>query len=83
VTFLLFLASLVVMEYIVRHPRKNANDNPKGADRGGATVPVPVSTETSMPGLLALGEALEAQGRGKVPAVEQIPQVHVPPIDGV
>ncbi|MGA3260853.1 MAG: hypothetical protein ABSE35_18375 [Bryobacteraceae bacterium] len=81
-TFLLFLASLAVMEYLVRKPRKKPDDNPKAADSTAITQdPTPVAT--SMPGLLALGQALEAQGRGEVPGVEQVPQVHGPPMDGV
>lgn len=76
-TFLLFLASLAVMEYLVRKPRKKPGDSPKA----GREHPMPVAT--SMPGLLALGQALEAQGRGKAPGVEQGPKVHAPPVDGV
>jgi hypothetical protein len=83
VTFLLFLASLAVMEYLVRKPRKKPDDNPKAAASKSDTTQDTVTAATSMPGLLALGRALEAQGRGKAPGVEQVPQVHVPPVDGV
>jgi hypothetical protein len=82
-TFLLFLASLAVMEYLVRKPRKKPGDNPKSAASRSDTTQDPVSAATSMSGLLALGQALEAQGRGEVPGVEQVPQVHLPPVDGV
>ncbi len=85
-TFLLFLASLAVMEYLVRKPRKKPDDNPKAAASGVDATQDPASAATSMPGLLALGQALEAQGRGEVPGVEQVeqvPQVHLPPVDGV
>ncbi|MGB7762426.1 MAG: hypothetical protein WBL61_21510 [Bryobacteraceae bacterium] len=82
-TFLLFLASLAVMEYLVRKPRKKPDDNPKTDDDSGATTQYPVSPATSMPGLLALGQALEAQGQGKLPRVGQVPRVHAPPADGV
>ena len=82
-TFLLFLASLAVMEYLVSKPRKKPDDNPKPAGSTGANTQNPTSVATSMPGLLALGQALEAQGRGEVPGVEQVPQVHGPPVDGV
>jgi hypothetical protein len=83
VTFLLFLASLAVMEYLVRKPRKKPGDNPKGADRRDATAGSPTPAATSTPSLLALGRALEAQGRGKAPDRERAPQVHGPPVDGV
>ena len=81
--FLLFLASLAVMEYLVRKPRKKPDDSPKPAGSTGANTQNPASAATSMPGLLALGQALEAQGRGEVPGVERVPQVHGPPMDGV
>ncbi|MGO9231087.1 MAG: hypothetical protein ACLQKA_18005 [Bryobacteraceae bacterium] len=83
VTFLLFLASLAVMEYLLSKPHKKPDDNPKGVNRGGATAQYPMSPTTTMPGLLALGQALETQGRGKTPGVEQVPPVHAPPVDGV
>lgn len=82
-TFLLFLASLAVMEYLVRKPRKKPDDNPKAAGGKGVNTQSPKRVATLTPGLLALGQALEAQGRGLVPGVEQVPQVHGPPTDGV
>ncbi|HEY1220597.1 MAG: hypothetical protein ABSE42_08430 [Bryobacteraceae bacterium] len=82
-TFLLFLASLAVMEYLVRKPRKKPDGDPKTTDCSGAATQYPVSEVTSMPGLLALGQALDEQGRGQAPGVEQVPQVHTPPVDGV
>ena len=82
-TLLLFLASLAVMEYLVRKPRKKPDETPKPAGKTGANAQSPASVATAMPGLLALGQALEAQGRGEVPGVEQVPQVHGPPVDGV
>lgn len=83
VTFLLFLASLAVMEYMLRKPRKKQDDNPKGVNKGGAAAQGPLSAETTMPGLFALGRALEEHGRGKAPGVEPAPRVYVPPVDGV
>lgn len=83
VTFLLFLASLALMEYLVRKPRKKPDDNPKAADSRGVTAERPTPAAISTPGLLALGQALEAQGRGKAPDGEQAPHVHGPPADGV
>ncbi len=85
-TFLLFLASLAVMEYLVHKTRKKPVDNPKAAASERAAGRDPMPAETSMPGLLALGEALEARGRGEAPGVEQVepdPKVHAPPVDGV
>jgi hypothetical protein len=83
VTFLLFLASLAVMEYLLRRPHKKQDDNPKGVNRGGAAVEDPISEMTTMPGLFALGRALEKHGRGEIPGVEPAPRVHLPPVDGV
>jgi hypothetical protein len=71
------------MEYLLRKPHKKPDDNPKGVNRGGAAAEDPMSAATTMPGLLALGQALEAQGRGEIPSVERAPQVHAPPVDGV
>jgi hypothetical protein len=82
-TFLLFLASLAVMEYLLRTPRKKQDDNPKGINRMGAAVENPSSEVTTMPGLFALGRALERHGRGEIPGVEPAPRVHLPPVDGV
>ncbi|MGB9456885.1 MAG: hypothetical protein WCB12_12630 [Bryobacteraceae bacterium] len=76
-TFLLFLASLAVMEYLLRKPRKKPDDSRDATKQDSMPV------AASMPGLLALGEALEAQGRGKAPTVEEVPKVHAPPVDGV
>lgn len=83
VTFLLFLASLAVMEYLLRKPLKKPGDTPQDVNDGGASAHDLMSATVTMPGLLALGQALEAQGRGGVPDVEQIPRVHAPPVDGV
>jgi hypothetical protein len=81
VTFVLFLASLAVMEYLLRKPSKKTNDDSKGMNGGAAQNPL--AAIPTMPGLFALGEALDAQGRGKVPGVEKAPQVYAPPVDGV
>jgi cbb3-type cytochrome oxidase subunit 3 len=83
VTFLLFLASLAVMAYLVRKPRKKPDDNPKAVANRNDAAQDRVPAATSMPGLLALGQALEAQGRGEDPGIGQVPQVHGPPVDGV
>ena len=82
VTFLLFLASLVVMEYLLRKPNKKSGENPK-AEQGTRRVADPFSTGATMPGLFALGQALDAHGRGKPPDVPKAPEAHLPPVDGV
>jgi hypothetical protein len=71
------------MEYLLRKPLKKPGDTPKDVNEGGVGAHEPMSAAVTMPGLLALGQALEAQGRGGVPDVEQIRQVHAPPADGV
>lgn len=81
-TLLLFLASLGLMEYLVRKPSKKTDDPLKPADNSGAMSHSP-PVSTSAASLLALGEALEAQGRGEVPDFEQVPEVHGQPSDGV
>ena len=70
------------MEYLIRKPERK-NQNPKLPTGRDGAIQNPLPAESSMPGLLALGHALEAQGRGKVPSIENPPQVHVPPMDGV
>jgi hypothetical protein len=83
VTFLLFLASLAVMEYLLRKPHQKAADDTKGMDAVGGAAYDPMSAAATMPVLLALGRALDAHGRGDSPDTEQAPQVHVPRVDGV
>jgi len=82
-TFLLFLASLAVMEYLLSRSAKKPEDRPQVPASGRDTTPEPASAATSMPGLLALGQALDAQGRVEDPTIEQVPEVHGPPMDGV
>jgi hypothetical protein len=83
VTFLLFLASLAVMEYLMRKPHEKAGADSKRMNAGGGAAHDPMSAATTMPGLLALGRALDAHGRGDSPDIEQAPRVHVPRVDGV
>ena len=82
-TFLLFLASLAVMEYLLSKPGKKPDESPKTGVSGTDTTPDAVSAATSMPGLLALGQALNAQGLIEDPEIEPISEVHRPPVDGV
>jgi hypothetical protein len=83
VTLLLFLVSLAVMECLVRKPRQKPHHTPKPTGNPGAGTENPAPVATSMPGLLALGQALEAQGKGEASGTEKVPQVHSPPVDGV
>jgi hypothetical protein len=83
VTFLLFLASLAVMEYLMRKPHEKAANDSKAMEAVGDAAYDPMSAATTMPGLLALGRALDAHGRGDSPETEQAPQVRVPRVDGV
>jgi len=71
------------MEYLLRKSQKKPDTNPKGINRGGAAAYDPMSPAITMPGLMALGQALDAEGRGEIPGVEQFPMVRVPPVDGV
>jgi hypothetical protein len=63
-TFLLFLVSLAVLEYIVRRPKETpqtgwqALAKQRAADRPADSAPA------LTPGLLALGQALDQFGRG-------------------
>lgn len=71
------------MEYLVRKPRKKAGYDPKAGGSRSDTTKEAMAAGASMPGLLALGQALDAQGHGEVPDLEQASRVHVPPADGV
>ena len=82
-TFLLFLASLAVMEYLVGKPRKKPADKIKAIDTEQKASEEPGVAPPTMPGLLALGEALEAEGRGKAPNGRPVARVHGPPVNGV
>ena len=82
-TFLLFLASLAVMEYLLSRPAKKPGDSPQSPASGRDTARDTASPATSMPGLLALGQALDAHGRVEPTQIERVPEVHGPPADGV
>jgi hypothetical protein len=61
-TFLLFLASLVVLEFLVRDTKSKSSAAPKMDSTGPANVidPRPAVAETATSDLLALGQALNA-----------------------
>ena len=65
VTFLLFLASLGLLNYILRR-------SDEAAEAGGTGRKIEAEAEgaaTATTGLLSLGRALEEEGRGKSPEV--------------
>jgi hypothetical protein len=83
-TFLLFLISLAVLEFIVRRPEETPNTDwqppvkPQVKDRSVHSAP---SLAT---GLLALGQALDQCGRGKTPGTTaKTPEVSSPQTDRV
>jgi hypothetical protein len=83
-TFLLFLISLAVLEYIVRRPEAapKAGWQPfaKRRAEGGPADSAPALT----PGLLALGQALDRCGRGQAPgSMAATPEVPGPQADRV
>ncbi len=72
-TFLLFLASLGVLNYVLR---KSADTAAESHQPGPPERIEPVAT----PGLLALGRALEQHGRGQAPqptAAEELQEVRI------
>lgn len=74
-TFLLFLASVAVLEYLVRGHKQKSGIGAKAEPTrlGDAIDPGPVSTETATSDLLALSHALNAQRRGKPADFERVP----------
>ena len=57
-TFLLFLASLVVLEYLVRDVGRVKQTKLSPPDASRPIDPIPLTAETSTADLLALGQAL-------------------------
>jgi len=83
-TFLLFLVSLAVLEYIVRRPEATPKTGwqplakRRAEDRPVDSAPAP------NPGLIALGQALDRFGRGQSPDITtKAPEVPSPGADGV
>ncbi|MBZ5585046.1 MAG: hypothetical protein LAQ30_23120 [Acidobacteriia bacterium] len=73
-TFLLFLASLGVLHYVLRKSAETASESHHPAAPESAAEPV------ATPGLLALGRALEQHGRGRAPqpaAAETLQELRV------
>lgn len=80
-TFLLFLASLAVIEYILSRDRSNptqTNDNKQLISEQSTRVP------TADSGLLSLAKAIEEGGRGQqVGTVDHEQPAHKQGVDGV
>ena len=66
-TFLLFLVSLAVLEYIVRRPETAPKTGWQPLAKLRAQDKPADSPPTLTPGLLALGQALDECGRGQSP----------------
>lgn len=83
-TFLLFLISLAVLEFIMRRPEAAPKAGwPPLAERLAAGSPAD-SAPTLTPGLFALGQALDRYGRGQAPGtMGAIPEVPGPQADRV
>ena len=83
-TFLLFLISVAVLEYIVRRPQETPKTGwPPLADRR-AEERAADSEPALTPGLFALGQALDRGGRGQAPGnPEKTPEVPDPKADRV
>jgi hypothetical protein len=66
-TFLLFLISLAVLEYIVRRPEETPKTGWQPSAKRRAEDKPADSAPALTPGLLALGQALDQCGRGQSP----------------
>jgi hypothetical protein len=79
VTFLLFLASVGILEYLLRDVRQTSGRLPESrstaepyANSAIAGCGQPVSSATATSDLLSLGKALEAQKTASVPESEPV-----------
>ncbi len=77
-TFLLFLASVAVLEYLLRDVRQNSGviQKPHVINNIVSCEPS-VSEETSTADLLSLGRVLDAQKTSTAPIAEHAPQATV------
>jgi hypothetical protein len=83
-TFLLFLISLAVLEYIVRRPGEVPNTGGQPLAKRQAEDQQADSVPALTPGLLALGQALDQRGRGQTPGTTaKTPEVRRPQADRV
>ena len=83
-TFLLFLISLAVLEYIVRRPEEAPKTGMQPLAKRRAEELPAESAPALTAGLFALGQALEQSGRGQTPgATAKAPEVPSPQVDRV
>jgi hypothetical protein len=83
-TFLLFLISLAVLEYIVSRPEKTPKTRWKPLAKRRVTDRPIDSVPVFTPGLMALGQALDECGRGEAPgATPKTQEVPIPQADRV
>jgi hypothetical protein len=83
-TFLLFLISLGVLEYIVRRPEEAGKTGWQPLARRQAEDRPADSTPALTPGLFALGQALDQRGWGQSPGTTaKTPEVPHPQADRV
>ena len=73
-TFLLFLVSLAVLEYVIRRPEKASRTGTRPIVKERVKAKLGESAAALTPGLLALGEALDQCGRGQMPGSAAQPQ---------
>jgi hypothetical protein len=83
-TFLLFLVSLAVLEYIVRRPEETPKTGWQPLAQWRAEDRSVDSAPALTPGLLALGQVLDQCGRGQPPdTTTRTPEVPNPQADRV
>ena len=83
-TFLLFLVSLAVLEYIVRRPEAAPKTGWQALAKQRAEDRPADTAQALTPGLLALGQALDQFGQGQSPGTAaKTPEVPKPQADRV
>ena len=83
-TFLLFLISVAVLEYIVRRPEQIPKTGSQPLAKRRAEDRPADSAPALTPGLLALSQALDGSGRGQSPGTAaKTPEVPRPQADRV
>lgn len=75
-TFLLFLVSVAVLEYVLSRPERPPAEGTVSREKAAGAEPVTAQ------GLFSLGRAIEQYGRGTTPGVGgQVPEVRAPETD--
>lgn len=67
-SFIFFLASVALMQYVLTRPDERPSETPKEHSVAARDPDASVAT----PGLLALGAALDSYGRGRAPQPEPV-----------